>query len=305
MLGICCFVTRISFAQQRDSVEIIKTDSVEILKVDTTSKIIEKVTDTKLSKELLKSVTRKSKENIINTRSEEAFLPYEGKIIREIYINHLDFEKSITDTSKNIKNWLVRAGNTLHNTTKEWVIRDHVFFRPKKPLNAYLLADNERYLRDLDFILDARILVLPLDHTSDSIDVMVITRDVFSIGGSLNPRGVNETKFRIYDVNFLGWGQRLQFNGYYDQPRIPNFGYEVYYRKSSLGGSLVNVTAGYTQLNTVAVMGRRRKKRIISGLIGRWCRPIRGWPVDLNSAAIGQRIFMRHQTRSTGYIDTA
>ena len=93
MLGICCFVTRISFAQQRDSVEIIKTDSVEILKVDTTSKIIEKVTDTKLSKELLKSVTRKSKENIINTRSEEAFLPYEGKIIREIYINHLDFEK--------------------------------------------------------------------------------------------------------------------------------------------------------------------------------------------------------------------
>ena len=255
MLGICCFVTRISFAQQRDSVEIIKTDSVEILKVDTTSKIIEKVTDTKLSKELLKSVTRKSKENIINTRSEEAFLPYEGKIIREIYINHLDFEKSITDTSKNIKNWLVRAGNTLHNTTKEWVIRDHVFFRPKKPLNAYLLADNERYLRDLDFILDARILVLPLDHTSDSIDVMLITRDVFSIGGSLNPRGVNETKFRIYDVNFLGWGQRLQFNGYYDQPRIPNFGYEVYYRKSSLGGSLVNVTAGYTQLNTGSSYG--------------------------------------------------
>jgi hypothetical protein len=148
----------------------------------------------------------------------------------------------------------------LHNTTKEWVIRDHVFFRSKKPLNAYLLADNERYLRDLDFILDARILVLPLDHNPDSIDIMVITRDVFSIGGSFNPQGVNETKFRIYDVNFLGWGQRLQFNGHYDQPRLPNFGYEIYYRKSSLGGSLVNVTAGYTQLNTGSSYGTEEEE---------------------------------------------
>ncbi len=42
------------------------------------------------------------------------------------------------------------------------MIRDHVFFREKKPLNPYLLADNERYLRDLNFIVDARIYVMPL-----------------------------------------------------------------------------------------------------------------------------------------------
>jgi len=246
-LAICCLVVQISFAQQRDSIEIIN---------DTTGNIIDKVKDTKLSKEVLKSVRRKPEpENFINTKSEAAFLPFEGKYIRQILINHVGFERSLTDSTKNVKNTLVRIGNALHSNSKEWMIRDHVFFREKKPLNPYLLADNERYLRDLNFIVDARIYVVPLSSTQDSVDVLVVTRDVFSIGGSFSPRGVNETKFRIYDANFLGWGQRVQFNGHYDPDRDPNFGYEFYYQKSSLGGSLVNVLAGYTQLNTGSSYG--------------------------------------------------
>lgn len=251
LIGILCLISPKSFSQKKD-----KSDTVEIIKIDTTRKIIDAVKDTKLTQEILKSVTRKpQQENVLNVRSEEAFLPFNGKVIRQILINHIDFERSLTDTSRNIKNWIVKAGNKLHNTSKEWVIRDHVFFKEKRQLNAYLLADNERYLRDLDFIVDARIIVVPIASTEDSVDVLIVTRDVFSIGGSVSPRDVNEIRFKMYDANFLGWGQRLQFNGHYDQERDPNFGYEVYYRKSSLGGSLVDVTAGYTQLNTGSSYG--------------------------------------------------
>src|SRR5688572_888956 len=258
VLAICCFATLTCVGQEQD-----KGDTVEIIKIDTTSKVIDAVKDTKITQELLKSVTRKppsEQESYINIKSETAFLPFDGKIIRQVLINHIDFDRSITDTTKSIKNTLVRVGNALHNTSKEWVIRDHVFFKEKKPLNAYLLADNERYIRDLDFIVDARIIVVPLSSTQDSVDVLVVTRDVFSIGGSFSPRGVDETKFRIYDANFLGWGQRLQFSGHYDQERDPNFGYEVYYRKSSIGGSLVNLTAGYTQLNTGSSYGNEEEQ---------------------------------------------
>ncbi len=251
LASILWFVSHSSLGQKTDT-----GDTVEIIKIDTTSKIIDVVKDTKLTQELLKSVTRKRpQEDVLNVRSEAAFLPFEGKIIRQILINHIDFERSITDTTKNIKNRITRIGNALHATSKNWVISDHVFFREKKPVNPYLLADNERYLRDRDFIVDARIIIVPLQSTEDSVDVLVVTRDVFSIGGSFSPRGVDETKFRIYDVNFLGWGQRVQFNGHYKQNRDPNFGYELYYRKSSLGGSLVDVTAGYTQLNTGSSYG--------------------------------------------------
>lgn len=256
LMAINCFATHTSLAQEKDD-----ADTVGIIKIDTTKKVIDAVKDTRLTQEILKSVTRKPEaENILNIRSEEAFLPFDGKIIRQILINHIDFEKNITDTSRTIKNRLVQIGNTLHNTSKEWVIRDHVFFKEKKPLNPYLLADNERYIRDLDFIVDARLIVVPLSSTEDSVDVLVVTRDVFSVGGSFNPRGVNETKFKIYDVNFAGWGQRLQFNGHYDQDRDPNFGYEVYYRKSSIIGSLINVTAGYTQLNTGSSYGNEEEQ---------------------------------------------
>jgi hypothetical protein len=257
LLAIFLFAIQVSFAQEKN-----EDDTVDIIKIDTTNRIIDAVKDTKITQGILKSVTRKSdpQPDILTIRSEAAFLPFDGKIIRQILINHIDFERSITDTTQNIRNRLVKLGNKLHNTSKEWVIRDHVFFKERKPLNPYLLADNERFIRDLDFIVDARIIVVPLLSTPDSVDVLVVTRDVFSVGGSFNPRGVNETKFKIYDANFMGWGQRLQFTGHYDQDRDPNFGYEVFYRKSSIAGSLVNVTAGYTQLNTGSSYGNEQEE---------------------------------------------
>lgn len=230
-------------------------------KKDTTRNIVDAVKDSKVSKELLKSVTRKPQaDEILNIKSEEAFMPYEGKGIRKIIVNHIGFDKSITDTTRNIKNTMVKVANALHKNSKEWVVRDHIFFYEKKALNPYTLADNERFLRDLDFIVDARIFVVPLSSTEDSVDVLVVTRDVFSIGGRVSPRSTNEVKFSIYDVNVLGMGQRMQFNGYYDHSRDPTFGYEVYYRKSSVAGSLINLTAGYTQLNSGSSYGDEEEK---------------------------------------------
>src|SRR5688500_17616793 len=108
------FITHSASAQKNNN-----KDTVDIIPIDTTNSIIDAVKDTKITKEILKTVTRKPKEeeNILNIRSEEAFMPFDGKIIRQILINHIDFERSITDSSTNIKSRLVRLGNTLHNTS--------------------------------------------------------------------------------------------------------------------------------------------------------------------------------------------
>ncbi len=229
-------------------------------KGDTTKNIVDAVKDSKVSQELLKSVTRKPPvQEILNTKSEEAFLPYDGKVIRKIIVNHIGFDKSITDTTRNAMNTMVKIANALHKNSKEWVVRDHIFFQEKKLLNPYKLADNERFLRDLDFILDARIFVVPLSSTDDSVDVLVLTRDVFSVGGSVSPRSENSIKFKVYDVNVLGMGQRIQYNGYYNPDRDPDYAHEFYYRKSSVFGSLINLTAGYTQLNSGSSYGNEEE----------------------------------------------
>jgi hypothetical protein len=229
---------------------------------DTTKaeQIINGIKESKLSKRIMKSITRKKQSDpVAAVKSEAAFMPYDGKIIRNILIRHIDFQRTVYDTTRNIKNTITRLGNSLHSTSKDWVIRDNLFVRENKPVNPYKLADNERHLRDLDFLLEAKFYIIPLKDSPDSVDLVVLTRDVFSLGGTISP-STSRTRFRLYDANLGGWGQRLQFNGIFDPDRDPNFIYEFLYRKNSIGGSFVNGTVGYTQLNTGSSYGEEEEK---------------------------------------------
>jgi hypothetical protein len=223
--------------------------------------IIQDIRGSKLSRRILKSITRKKvTDPVAAVKSEEAFIPYKGKIIREIIVRHIDFQRTVYDTTKNIKNTITRIGNKLHSTSKDWVIRDNLFIRENRPVNPFKLADNERHLRDLDFLLDAKFYIIPLRDSPDSVDIVVLTRDVFSLGGTINPADPSETKIRLYDANLAGWGQRLQFNGLIEPEREPNFIYEFLYRKNSIAGSFINATVGYTQLNSGSSYGEEEEK---------------------------------------------
>lgn len=188
-------------------------------------------------------------------RSEDAFMPYSGKIIRYICIDQVGFERSIYDTTRTIRNRVTRIANALHTDTRERTIRENLFIREGKPLNPYRVADNERYLRDLDFILDSKIIVLPIEGTSDSVDLQILTRDVFSLGIDASSDDIDEYTVGLYDANLFGRGQRIQADIGFDPDRNPITDYDLYYRKASLGGSLVNTALGYTRLNNARSVG--------------------------------------------------
>jgi hypothetical protein len=54
-------------------------------------------------------------------------------------------------------------------------------------------------------------------------------------------------------------GQRLQTDIGFMGKRAPMIGFDVLYRKSSLGGSLINATAGYTQLDNARSLGNENE----------------------------------------------
>ena len=203
-----------------------------------------RIRDNKTTKKLISSITRKRQDTLFNIKSDELYRPYEGKIIRKIIIERIGFEKNVIDTVHSIRSFVTGAANHLHSESKEWIVRQNLFIKEGSPLNSYRVSDNERYLRDLDFILDSRIFVKPIPTTKDSVDLIVITRDVFSLGGSFTPASFTKNRFQIYDDNLAGLGQRLQFNGVFDDARKPHFGYEWLYRKNNLMGSFVNVKPG-------------------------------------------------------------
>ena len=246
-----------------------------------------------------KSYTRKTLEkgiglistNSTNTISKElsidAFKVYENKIIRKIYIEFIGLERSIYDSSKRINKIVSNVANTLHSTTREIVIRSHLFIHENKPLNPFLLSDNERFLRDLDFILDARFIVTPIEGT-DSVDITSITRDVFSLGANAGG-SPTAPKFSIYDANVAGLGQRVQFSGLADVDRSPNFGSSIYYRKSSWLGSLTNIELAFTQLNSGISQGGENEfayyARINRPLVSPYSRLAGGFEVSNNWSA--------------------
>jgi len=187
----------------------------------------------------------------LNTKSESPFKPYEGKVIRHIFIRGYGFEQTFTDTARRLQYFGTKVLNQLHRKTRDWVIRNNLFIKENTPVNAYKLADNERVIRNLNFIQDARILVTFVPET-DSVDLVVVVKDLFTIGGAIGSLGYPPLSIRgnVSEANFLGMGQRIQGGFNVEQNRDPNFGPQLLYSKSNIGGSFVNATASYTRINS-------------------------------------------------------
>ena len=187
----------------------------------------------------------------LNTKSESPFKPYEGKIIRHIFIRGYGFEQTFTDTSKRLEYFGTKVLNQLHRKTRDWVIRDALFIKENTPVNAYKLADNERLIRTLNYIQDASIVVNYQPDDPDSVDLVVVVKDLFSIGGAIGSLGYPPLSIRgnISESNFLGMGQRILGGMNLEQNRSPAFGPQLLYSKTFIGHSFTNITASYTQIN--------------------------------------------------------
>ncbi len=187
------------------------------------------------------------------------YLQYSGKIIRSIRKISLGFERDINDSTKFNRSFGVIVANGFHKNTTETVITNNLFFRKGDIVNPYLLADNERNLREQPFLQDALIKVYALPNTLDSVDVVVVTKDVFSIGGSLDISNASRYRVEVKDENAGGTGSRVLFSTLYDSERNPKFGYGAELLKRNIRGSFVNWTAGFQTFKPTFNNGRNQE----------------------------------------------
>ena len=176
---------------------------------------------------------------------ENPFMKFKGKIIRRIETIQLGFEYDINDTSSISDNLGTKIGKRFHKNTRENVIRKNLFFAEGDTVYPYLLADNERFLRELAYIKDARIIIDSVQASADSVDVIILTKDVFSIGGKLNISSTTRGRGEVREENFLGTGTRLLLSGYYEAGRNPPRGIGGELISRNIGGTFLDFTAGY------------------------------------------------------------
>ncbi len=192
-------------------------------------------------------------------KTENRFLTYKGKIIRNIETVGLGFASDLDDTTIIKNNFAVRAGRLFHKNTSSKVLQRNLFFKTGDRLSPYLLADNERYLRELVYIKDARIAVEYAPGSTDSVDVLVLTKDVFSIGGRVAISNTNYGRAEIKEENFMGSGTRLLLSGFYEKDRFPTNGIGGELVKRNIGGSFIDFTAGYQDYRYAFSSGRNQE----------------------------------------------
>jgi len=172
------------------------------------------------------------------------FNSYSGMTIRSIRIRKVEpFGTSINDTTLIHEGWLGKGLNTLHINTKNRIIRNNLIFDTGDRIDPMILAENERILRSLPFINDARILVSRAGV--DSVDLVVITRDVFSMGFDMMLNDLNEGRIEFFDRNFLGFGHEWENHFLWDGDRNTKTGYEGIYRINNMWGSFIHARLNY------------------------------------------------------------
>ena len=171
----------------------------------------------------------------------ERYEQQQEKIIGDIKIRKLElFGPTVTDTTKKPKGWIQKTLNNLHTPTQNYVIRKNLFFEKGDQVSPQQLADNERIIRSLSFIRDARIHLIPRGENSDTVDVLVLTQDVlpYMVGGRFG--SIKRFSLNLRNNNIGGIGHELSNEIIYNRVQTPNIGYRGAYIMPNLGGKFLN-----------------------------------------------------------------
>jgi hypothetical protein len=189
--------------------------------------------------------------------SDASYTRYSGKRIRKIVIQRLnvfgaDINNPMSNNTKKIENVL----NKTHFNTNENIIRKNLLFSEGDRISPLVLSDNERILRQLPFIDDARIVVIPV--SDEEADIIVFTKDVYSLGGSYVYDGLKRGTISIFDKNIFGI--EIPFDS--ALPNSPGFG--VHYIADNIARSFVNMKGYYQNGLGVRTYGFDLSRKLVS-----------------------------------------
>lgn len=187
------------------------------------------------------------------------YAPFNNKTIRKIQFTHIEFGKSIKDTTPEFKNFFIHLANSMHINSKEWVIRNQLFFNEGDLLNPYLLADNEKHLRDLPYIQDVRFNIKVDKNDPNVVDIEVLTKDVFAFGASFNMHGLDRYTLAVDNQNIGGWGDELLLQGNFDYERVHPMRWAGRFVKRNIGGTFIDAYANYNEFVRSIEGGRREE----------------------------------------------
>ena len=233
-------------------IPMLKKDSLEVLIVKNNPEIFYDSLEVRASRHKITKwlydwmIRSENKTDSSNLLSYEYYKTFENKTIGSITIKSLDvFGPDFTDTLKTTGIWIEQMANKLHSKSNLSVIRKNLWIKEGQPLDPNLLMDNERLLRSLPYLKDVRIIIKSRQFNNDLVDILILTKDVFSFGLSGNLGDIKHGEIGIYDKNILGIGHEIGTKLIAHTYKTPHIGIEAYYAINNLKGNFINFSTGY------------------------------------------------------------
>lgn len=179
-----------------------------------------------------------------------------GKVIRSVRTFNVPLlDGNVRDTAWVARSLVGRLMNA-HPQTKSRLILSAFIPVVGETTDGESLADAERLIRSLPGIRDAELYLLNVDH-SDSVDLVLVTQDVFPVRASVGLKGTERLSLSLYDRNING--NALELGGSLDQriqqPQTTD--YTLLLRKS-------NVLNGYGEAQLEMSNKNNRSEQLVS-----------------------------------------
>ncbi len=173
------------------------------------------------------------------------------QIIRSIEILSLDpFGASVYDSQYDVSNPVKRIANTMHNKTKNFIIRPKLQFKVGDTLDLFKIRDTERILRQQEAIRDCKIELVSIPTSPDSVDIVVITQDIWSIAIQANLT-TSRTRINLTERNVLGLTHKFSNSVNYNFRENSELAYSGNYLIPNISGSFVSA-AGYYSIDSIS-----------------------------------------------------
>jgi hypothetical protein len=170
----------------------------------------------------------------------------DNKTVGRISVIRVDLvEGDVNNPFQNANSGYAKTLNRIHNDTRKSIILKNLTIRQGDRLGAYTLADNEYHLRSLKYIEDARIYTIPDSLNPETVNLMVVVKDLFPFTIGLGMGGITDYTLGVNDINIAGTGHEFSNSFRYNASSDPSFGYRGELSFNNLWGSFIDARLLY------------------------------------------------------------
>lgn len=166
---------------------------------------------------------------------------FEGWTIVEVRFKSVPiFDGDVSDTTKKKHSFVGRVINPVHLNTQRYVLKRNLLLHKGDKVDAYRLMENERLLRSLSFIEDARFYLKPIAYKQAAL--IIITKDRFQLSADGDFSSLQKYDLSLHNNNIAGTGNELSTSYFHnDRPgRAPIDGWALNYRSNFISNDFYN-----------------------------------------------------------------